>query len=64
MALGVDTELVRRQTKPRTASGVIDPTTQKWIDHWHVGSDLERFAISKDGKFLPQRDYHLHNNVY
>src|SRR6516164_8302266 len=31
--------------------GVIDPTLRKLIDRWHVGSDPEQFAISKDGKF-------------
>src|SRR5262245_46909312 len=31
--------------------GVIDPATEKLIDRWHVGSDPEQFAISKDGKF-------------
>src|SRR5881628_1557657 len=31
--------------------GVIDPVTRKLIDRWHVGSDPEQFAISKDGKF-------------
>ncbi|HEY4272266.1 MAG TPA: beta-propeller fold lactonase family protein [Candidatus Udaeobacter sp.] len=31
--------------------GVIDPAARKLIDRWHVGSDPEQFAISKDGKF-------------
>src|SRR5256886_10529165 len=31
--------------------GVIDPIARKLIDRWHVGSDPEQFAISKDGKF-------------
>jgi len=31
--------------------GVIDPSARKLIDRWHVGSDPEQFAISKDGKF-------------
>jgi YVTN family beta-propeller protein len=31
--------------------GVIDPATRKLIDRWHVGSDPEQFAISKDEKF-------------
>src|SRR5436190_11234772 len=31
--------------------GVIDPSTRKLTDRWHVGSDPEQFAISKDGKF-------------
>src|SRR5207247_4216799 len=30
--------------------GVIDPVAHKLIDRWHVGSDPEQFAISKDGK--------------
>ena len=32
-------------------SRVIDPSARKLIDRWHVGSDPEQFAISKDGKF-------------
>jgi YVTN family beta-propeller protein len=31
--------------------GVIDAAARKLIDRWHVGSDPEQFAISKDGKF-------------
>src|SRR5712691_4538563 len=31
--------------------GVIDSVARKLIDRWHVGSDPEQFAISKDGKF-------------
>src|SRR6266849_4426049 len=31
--------------------GVIDPVARKLIDHWHIGSDPEQFAISRDGKF-------------
>src|SRR5437899_5278377 len=31
--------------------GVIDPVTRKLIDRWHVGSDPEQFAISKEGRF-------------
>src|SRR5215467_6207309 len=31
--------------------GVIDPAAHKLIDRWHVGSDPEQFAISKEGKF-------------
>jgi YVTN family beta-propeller protein len=31
--------------------GVIDPSARKLIDRWHVGSDPEQFAISKDEKF-------------
>ena len=30
---------------------VIDPETHRLVDRWHVGSDPEQFAISKDGKF-------------
>src|SRR3954471_16275090 len=38
--------------------GVIDPSTRKLIDRWHVGSDPEQFAISKDGKvaFIANED--------
>jgi YVTN family beta-propeller protein len=31
--------------------GMIDPPARKLVDRWHVGSDPEQFAISKDGKF-------------
>ncbi|MGE5213658.1 MAG: beta-propeller fold lactonase family protein, partial [Nitrospirota bacterium] len=31
--------------------GVIDTAARKLTDRWHVGSDPEQFAISKDGKF-------------
>ncbi|PYK08233.1 MAG: hypothetical protein DME61_10655, partial [Verrucomicrobia bacterium] len=31
--------------------GVIDAAAHKLIDRWHVGSDPEQFALSKDGKF-------------
>src|SRR6184192_1707033 len=31
--------------------GVIDPAARKLIDRWHVGSDPEQFAISRNGKF-------------
>src|SRR5438132_1142852 len=30
---------------------VIDAAAHKLIDRWHVGSDPEQFALSKDGKF-------------
>jgi YVTN family beta-propeller protein len=30
---------------------VIDAAARKLVDRWHVGSDPEQFAISKDGKF-------------
>src|SRR5215510_2378058 len=38
--------------------GVIDPAARKMIDRWHVGSDPEQFAISKDGKsaFIANED--------
>ena len=31
--------------------GVIDAAAHKLVDRWHVGSDPEQFAISRDGKF-------------
>src|SRR5213596_4192900 len=50
MAPGVDEN---RAPADKTADGlgVIDPVAHKLIDRWHVGSDPEQFAISKDGKF-------------
>jgi YVTN family beta-propeller protein len=50
MAPGVDTE---RPPADKTADGlaVIDASAGKLIDRWHVGSDPEQFAISRDGKF-------------
>ena len=50
MAPGVDEN---RAPADKTADGlgVIDPATRKLIDRWHVGSDPEQFAISRDGKF-------------
>ena len=50
MAPGVDEN---RAPADKTADGlgVIDATARKLIDRWHVGSDPEQFAISKDGKF-------------
>src|SRR5881397_3275907 len=50
MAPGVDEN---RPPADKTADGlgVIDPLARKLIDRWHVGSDPEQFAISKDGKF-------------
>src|SRR5947199_1830791 len=50
IAPGVDEN---RAPADRSADGVgmIDPVTRKLIDRWHVGSDPEQFAISKDGKF-------------
>ena len=57
MAPGVDTE---RAPADKTADGlgVIDPATRKLIDRWHVGSDPEQFAISRDGKlaFIANED--------
>src|SRR5437016_5388632 len=50
MAPGVDEN---RAPADKTADGlgVIDPVARKLIDRWHVGSDPEQFAISKDGRF-------------
>src|SRR4029077_991285 len=50
MAPGLDEN---RAPADKTADGlgVIDPVARKLIDRWHVGSDPEQFAISKDGKF-------------
>jgi YVTN family beta-propeller protein len=50
VAPGVDEN---RAPADKTADGlgVIDPVTRKLIDRWHVGSDPEQLAISKDGKF-------------
>ncbi len=50
MAPGVDEN---RAPADKTADGlgVIDAATRKLIDRWHVGSDPEQFAVSKDGKF-------------
>jgi PQQ-dependent catabolism-associated beta-propeller protein len=50
MAPGVDAE---RAPADKTADGlgVIDPAKRKLVDRWHVGSDPEQFAITKDGKF-------------
>ncbi len=57
MAPGVDAE---RAPADKTADGmgVIDPVARKLIDRWHVGSDPEQFAISKDGKlaFIANED--------
>src|SRR5207249_5254067 len=38
--------------------GVIDPVERKLIDRWHIGSDPEQFAISKDGRlaFIANED--------
>src|SRR5439155_21856549 len=50
MAAGVDEN---RAPADKTADGlgVIDAAARKLVDRWHVGSDPEQFAISKDGKF-------------
>src|SRR3954466_2899950 len=50
MAPGLD-ENRAPADKRADAIGVIDPSQRKLIDRWHVGSDPEQFAISKDGKF-------------
>jgi YVTN family beta-propeller protein len=50
MAPGVD-ENRAPADKSADGLGVIDSTAHKLIDRWHVGSDPEQFAISKDGKF-------------
>jgi len=57
MAPGLDEN---RATADKRADGlgVIDPASRKLIDRWHVGSDPEQFAISKDGKiaFIANED--------
>jgi YVTN family beta-propeller protein len=57
MAPGVDTE---RAPADKAADGlaVIDVSARKLVDRWHVGSDPEQFAISKDGKlaFIANED--------
>jgi YVTN family beta-propeller protein len=50
MAPGVDTERVPAD-KTADGLGVIDLVARKLADRWHVGSDPEQFAISRDGKF-------------
>jgi YVTN family beta-propeller protein len=57
MAPGVDTERAPAD-KAADGIGVIDPAKRKLIDRWHVGSDPEQFAISKDGKvtFIANED--------
>src|SRR4029077_20605057 len=50
MAPGVD-ENRAPADKSADGLGVIDPVAGKLVDRWHVGSDPEQFAISKDGKF-------------
>src|SRR5947207_3478482 len=57
MAPGLDEN---RAPADKTADGlgVIDPVERKLIDRWHIGSDPEQFAISKDGKlaFIANED--------
>src|SRR5215468_3827750 len=57
MAPGLDEN---RAPADKRADGlcVIDSATHKLIDRWHVGSDPEQFAISKDGKsaFIANED--------
>jgi YVTN family beta-propeller protein len=57
VAPGVDEN---RAPADKTADGlgVIDPAAPKLIDRWHVGSDPEQFAISKNGKlaFIANED--------
>src|SRR5882672_5126477 len=50
MAPGLDEN---RAPADKTADGlaVIDVSAGKLIDRWHVGSDPEQFAVSRDGKF-------------
>jgi YVTN family beta-propeller protein len=50
MAPGLD-ENRAPADKRADALAVIDPATHRLVDRWHVGSDPEQFAISKDGKF-------------
>ena len=50
MAPGVD-ENRAPADKRADGLGVIDAAARKLVDRWHVGSDPEQFAISKDGKF-------------
>src|SRR6516225_6343574 len=50
MAPGIDENRVPAD-KTADGLGVIDVAARKLIDRWHVGSDPEQFAISKNGKF-------------
>ena len=50
MAPGID-ENRAPADKRADGLGVIDATARKLNDRWHVGSDPEQFAVSKDGKF-------------
>src|SRR5581483_8554670 len=47
MAPGLDDNRATADTTD-DGLGVIDPVEHKLIDRWHVGSDPEQFAISKD----------------
>jgi YVTN family beta-propeller protein len=57
MAPGVDTE---RAAADKTADGiaVFDTAARRVVERWHVGSDPEQFAISRDGKlaFISNED--------
>ncbi len=50
MAPGVDTERAPAD-KTADALATIDTSLRKLVQRWHVGSDPEQFALSKDGKF-------------
>src|SRR5438034_3384430 len=50
MAPGID-ENRAPADKRADGLGVIDGAARKLNDRWHVGSDPEQFAVSKDGKF-------------
>src|SRR5216117_1111636 len=57
MAPGLDQNCAPAD-KTADGLGVIDPVEQKSIDRWHIGSDPEQFAISKDGRlaFIANED--------
>jgi len=57
MAPGVD-ENRAPADKAADGFGVIDPIARRLIDKWHVGSDPEQFAISRDDKlaFIANED--------
>jgi YVTN family beta-propeller protein len=50
MAPGLD-ENRAPADKSADGLGVIDPVERRLVDRWHVGSDPEQFAITKDGRF-------------
>ena len=50
MAPGVDTERAPAD-KTADALATIDTGSRKLVQRWHIGSDPEQFALSKDGKF-------------